>query len=80
MSQVMWGLYICGRCDIGLCGSELVFIPGSVGVESSWVGVEFTLKVVRLEDGIFPTTTILLILFEFFLINRFIFSLMVIFF
>ena len=40
-----------------LCGSELVFIPDSVGVESSWVGVEFTLKVVRLENGIFPTTT-----------------------
>ena len=47
--------YDIGLC--GLCGSELVFIPGSVGVESSWVGVEFTLKVVRLEDGIFPTTT-----------------------
>ena len=47
--------YDIGLC--GLCGSELVFIPDSVGVESSWVGVEFTLKVVRLEDGIFPTTT-----------------------
>ena len=51
------GVYIFVGYDIGLCGSELVFIPGWVGVESSWVGVEFTLKVVRLEDGIFPTTT-----------------------
>ena len=49
--------YIVVGYDIGLYGSELVFIPGWVGVESSWVGVEFTLKVVRLEDGIFPTTT-----------------------
>jgi len=51
------GVYIFVGYDIGLCGSELVFIPGWIGVESSWVGVEFTLKVVRLEDGIFPTTT-----------------------
>ena len=54
------GGYIFVGYDIGICGlcrSELVFIPGSVGVESSWVGVEFTLEVVQLEDGIFPTTT-----------------------
>ena len=39
------GVYIFVGYDIGLCGSELVFIPGWVGVESSWVGVEFMLKV-----------------------------------
>ena len=60
--EMVMCLGLCGVCifvgyDIVLCGSELVFIPGWVGVESSWVGVEFTLKVVRLEDGIFPTTT-----------------------
>ena len=52
------GGYIFVGYDIGLCGSELVLIPGWVGVESSWVGVEFTLKVVWLEDGTFPTTTL----------------------
>ena len=38
------GVYIFVEHDIGLCGSELVFTPGWVGVESSWVGVEFTLR------------------------------------
>ena len=51
------GGYIFVGYDIGLCGSELVLNPGWVGVESGRVGVEFRLKVVRLENGIFPTTT-----------------------
>ena len=53
------GCYIFVWYDIGLCGSELVLIPGWVDVPSSWFDVEFTLKVVELEDGIFPTTTVL---------------------
>ena len=49
--------YVVVGYDIGLCGSELVFVPGWVGVELGCVDVEITSKVSWLEDGIFPTTT-----------------------